>query len=682
MNRQLLSLLGVAVSIVLALGGWLYFSRIDEKRINPAQALPDNMAFAIEVEESSRQLKQLDDPTFMNRLLSNDEVSSFYQELRFVDSLLQADATIASWFNKGKSVYSFHVFENGNTGFLMGVQTLQQIDEGNALQFFQNHFPGRYKMSRRKLINETLYDFTDFETDKSFTIAFKNRLMFFSPNGSLVELALLKLSRLNLENPTEDPLSFVRKNGSSLLLHINYKNLGHLFKTALLPELGIECNLVKQFAERAIYEIKLDDEDLLLTGAVLSHETEFQFLDLLNAQAPISNNLAEYLPTNTNFAITLGFNGYSGWYKNGKEYLLSKKLYQTYKSYIDSQEKVIQYKFAAKMPSYFSNHCALISIDEPGMWKDSCYIMAIELNDAGGMQMLMLEMDQAVKQKLAGDSLQVQKDSLGNVGVCHFGDAMKYYFTDLFEGFWASRYIIKGNYLFLSNNTKILQMLQSKWEGGNTLAKNENYKQFAERLVPQSNLELLLCNEHAPKYALNFVNRELFSKMNKQMGILKRARFAALQVAGSNDKIFASQFYVKFNITKAEKNEQVWAIQLDTGLAIKPAMFMNTTLGSPVIMVQDLKHKLYQVDREGKILWTKALDGPIISEIKEIELYNNGRKQMVFNTSHQIYILDDMGKDLSGWPAWIPTGTQLPISILDPLNNKGYLFLQPDCIIK
>lgn len=84
----------------------------------------------------------------------------------------------------------------------------------------------------------------------------------------------------------------------------------------------------------------LDDEDITLKGAAQIHETSFQFLDLLNAQAPIENTLKP-IPAGLHFSYTLGFNGYQSFYKNINEYLLSRNLFVPYKSYLDSISKTI-----------------------------------------------------------------------------------------------------------------------------------------------------------------------------------------------------------------------------------------------------------------------------------------------------------------------------------------------------
>lgn len=675
MNKQLLSIISITFSIVLAIGAWLYFTKIDDKRINPILAVPDNMALAIETDNSHQRLKQLSSPEFMNRLLMNESLRLNYQNLLYLDSLLQENAIISNWFNNGKAVYSIHAFENASSGVLLSLQTLEDVNPEVIQEFFQKHFPVRFKMSKRKFVNETLYDFTDFKSDFSFTIGFRNKLMFFSTNGNLVESAMVKIGKLNNTQITEDKLSFVRKNGNGILFHVNYTNLGKLIKSQTQIQLALPFDIIGNFAERAAYEVEIEEEELLLKGAAITNETNFQFLDLLNAQAPIKNTLTEHLPSGLNYAMIIGFNGYRNWHKNVQEYLMSKDLYQNYKSYADSIEKNFQIKFVEKLPAYFNKHVALLSANEPGFWKDSSYVIAVEINESEKALALLKQMDDTWKLKNISDSNEVTIDSIYLARQCHLGDVFKYYFTDLFQGFSADYYIYNSGYLYFANNPKILQRFQEKWNSKKLLSGEPNYKAFAKKLVSASNLELSIYNDHAPKYALNFVTEDWLNLINRNIGSFKRAQYASIQFAGSNDKVFATQCYVRFNINKPEKNELVWEIQIDTGLAIAPFVVQHQSLLAPVLLTQDLNNQLYMIDREGKQLWKTTLDGPILSDIKELDIFKNGRKYYAFNTSKQIFLIDENGKNIPGWPAWIPTGTKYPVAIIDPNQDKNYQFI-------
>lgn len=670
MNKQLISILSAFVSIVLALVLYFYYSKIDDKNLRPIQVVPDNAALIIESAQSSSTLRAIANPEFMNRLLLNEKVLAFYQKLIYLDSLFKEQEDIADWFVKGKAVYSFHSFSNKSIGFFMAVQTFHDVNEGKALGFFQKNFPGRFKLSKRRFNNEEIYDFTDFKEGIQFSIAFKNKLMLFSFDGSLVEMSLLKNNQLKAKTEVEDKLSFVQNSGDGFNLYINYKNLPNLLQSAANENYQKGFELFDNFGEYAVYNIQYNDEEILLKGAASSHESNFQFLDLLNGQAPIKNTIIPFLPEQINFAFSFNYNGYSSWFKNVNEYMLSKKLYVKYSTYIDSIEVNLQVRFSEKMASKFGNHVSLISLNEPGIWKDSCYITAVEITDEAGFEQILDQMHKSYMLKYNNDTLKKSNDSLLAIKKAYLGDAFKFYFTDMFEGIDANYYIRHNGYFYFANNAPILSALQNKWQQNQLLINLPSFKNFEEKLNPQSNLELLINNEQAVKYALNFVNKPWYSILSQNLGTIKRAQWIGVQYAGSFDKVFASQVCIRFNLSKADKTEEIWNIRLDSNLISKPFVVFNKSLGTHVIIVEDALKQLQMIDRDGKILWKIKIDGQILSAFSEVNLFRNDKIQWIFNTERYIYIIDENGKNISGWPVWIPTGTKYPATVCD-FNKDG-----------
>jgi hypothetical protein len=208
--------------------------------------------------------------------------------------------------------------------FFMAVQTLREVNEAEILGFFQSFFPDRYKFVKRKFMQENIYDFTDFKNQTSFSVAFKSKLMLFSANGNMVENALVKINKVNNEILKEDKLSFIKNSGDGFNLHVNYGNFAGLLNTTLGSDSADKYAILESFAQRAVYNISLEDEQILLKGAAQTHDANFEFLDLLHAQAPIENNLRKLLPERIHFSYTLGFNGYRSFAKNVKEYLTNK----------------------------------------------------------------------------------------------------------------------------------------------------------------------------------------------------------------------------------------------------------------------------------------------------------------------------------------------------------------------
>jgi hypothetical protein len=91
---------------------------------------------------------------------------------------------------------------------------------------------------------------------------------------------------------------------------------------------------------------------------------------------------------------------------------------------------------------------------------------------------------------------------------------------------------------------------------------------------------------------------------------------------------------------------------------------------------QDSENYLYLYSNKGDLFWRKKLSGQIIGEIKQVDLYKNGRLQMAFRTSDKFYIIDRDGSIVE--PFEISTkdsNNANALSIFDYENDKNYRFL-------
>ena len=85
-----------------------------------------------------------------------------------------------------------------------------------------------------------------------------------------------------------------------------------------------------------------------------------------------------------------------------------------------------------------------------------------------------------------------------------------------------------------------------------------------------------------------------------------------------------------------------------------------------------MRNQVYLINNESKVLFKIPISGKIVGNVNQVDAFNNGNTQYLFNTSSQIYLIDETGKNIQGYPIWIPTGTNYPIQVSDYLNDKSY----------
>jgi len=103
-----------------------------------------------------------------------------------------------------------------------------------------------------------------------------------------------------------------------------------------------------------------------------------------------------------------------------------------------------------------------------------------------------------------------------------------------------------------------------------------------------------------------------------------------------------------------------------------PFLFPNHKTGSLDVAYQDEEFNLHLLDKNGKMLWKKALDNKIIGSINAVDGFKNGRKQMLFNTANQVYYLDRNGNDVGKFPLKFKDEITQPLSVFDYDNSRNY----------
>jgi hypothetical protein len=120
---------------------------------------------------------------------------------------------------------------------------------------------------------------------------------------------------------------------------------------------------------------------------------------------------------------------------------------------------------------------------------------------------------------------------------------------------------------------------------------------------------------------------------------------------------------------------KIFDVKLSENILSKPIFVKNHITKKMDIIVQDVNNNIYQISGSGKIQWKKKLEQPILGNIQQVDLYKNGRLQLLFNTKNKIYILDRNGKDVAPFPKVFKDPITLPVSVFDYDKNKNYRIL-------
>jgi hypothetical protein len=655
MNKQFATIASILISLTLGLVIYFLFFEIGDKRIKPIQVVPENAALVVESNQSSQLLKNLKNLDFYKVLLNNNSFETYFNQVELIDSLTKLDKNTYSWLGDGECVYSMHVNLNKQPAFFMAMQIKQTPKIAELNRFVSTIYPGRFQVISRKFQGEELYDFQDFKSGYSFSVAFKSRLLILSFDGSLVEQAIVKFKHINPEKQLSENEAYLAKANKDFNCYIQYSFLAKFLTGTLDPSYNSNFTILDQLADKSFYQIQPDQNELVLKGAAYTNSKKFQFLDLFNGHAPAESKINAYLTESMIFNLNFNYNSYQKWLPNLNEYLKFKQLDNKYKSFADSINnhcfKTLQFDFTHVL----GNQAGLFACLVPGIGNDSALVSYFEVNDTLGFENLMNKIND-LNPKIIPDSL-TNRTIVSDIKPYPLGDYLKVLYGDLFENITATHYIRNGHFVFISKSQETLSHLKLSWANQLKWINQERVINFKQKLIPQSNLELIIDASKASKFAMDYMNENWYGYLARNMGTFKKIGLIGIQFGGSIDKTFPSQIFVAFDSKQNEKSEKIWEIKLDT-LAIGQAQSVfSSKTGEQVLIVQDVNNQVYQIDITGKINWKYQADGPIISQIHELDLFKNNQNQIAFNTEKYIYVLNEDGKSIQGWPIWIPTST-------------------------
>ena len=239
-------------------------------------------------------------------------------------------------------------------------------------------------------------------------------------------------------------------------------------------------------------------------------------------------------------------------------------------------------------------------------------------------------------------------------------------FSPLLPETTISYYANLDDFFILTEDMDFLETIISNFQNNTTLSETSYFKDLMHNLSDESSL-FMYANEKE-------LNTILDLNFNDDKNLeLSDYKTSAIQYIYDVDFAHVNAIF-KTNKSKARNNaisEDV-NITIDATILNEPQLVNNHTNNQKDIAVQDINNNLYLISNQGKLFWKKQLDGKILGKIEQMDMYKNGRLQLVFATQSKVYVLDRNGKDVSPFPLKFNDKITQPLSVFDYDNKRNY----------
>jgi hypothetical protein len=680
-NRRIIIPFIIIASLIVVI---LFYFTV-HKRISPAEplkAVPNNAIIIIRV----NNFKALYEKTSVNNLLWNElkaipGIAKLNNQLRFLDSLLQAAPEAENILNNPPSFISAHITGKDRISFLHVLKLPPGYGESSVNSLITSLVGIRADMDNREYEGITIHEIVLKQKtgiDNFLWAASRNILMIsFSP--IILEDAIRQLnadeSVSNLKGFPEIYATAGKNVDANVFINFSRFPLGLASMAA--TSFRSKARSANDFAEWAGMDVNLLSDMLLMNGFIDPPDSAASLAALFVKQNPQKITADKILPGSIASFLTISMSD-------------PEKYVESYKSYLQALGKLTSYNntfrtlndiYTTDLPADFTmmmDNELTLAYDEPSPQDDSAQVYVLLRVKSKGLatdkMMGLLQKAAAYESKSVSDfTINYQLDNEVNYNIYRLP---VYNLTaNLFGGIFSSLgehfFVLIDNYLVFGSSAQSLRSLIHNQVLNKTLENDEAFKQFKNSLSPRSNILFYNNLNRSRRVFSPFLRKDLAAGWEKYEAVFQKIPVMGFQMY-SNNKMLYSNFLVKYLPVNTQETQTVWESKLDTLAACKPVFVLNQETQQNVVFVQDMRHNIYLINQVGRILWKIQLPELINSEIYQVDYFRNGKKQLLFSTRHSLYLIDRMGNFVGRYPIQLRSPATCGVSVFDYDNTRDY----------
>lgn len=213
---------------------------------------------------------------------------------------------------------------------------------------------------------------------------------------------------------------------------------------------------------------------------------------------------------------------------------------------------------------------------------------------------------------------------------------------------------VVGDHVVFAVSTAALERWIDQYIVGETLSANADFLQMAQSLPAESGASVLLNLAALPVLAPSLWPTDRVLSVEPRLQALATLGWLGADLRRSANGYWLEAHLARSPASAAPADPQtalVWKTALAADAATAPSIVdTDWEEGSVSIFVQDVRHQLYRLGRDGKLRWRRQLPGPMLSGVQSIDFFYNQTSCYFFNTPDALWLLDENGRDVEGFP--------------------------------
>lgn len=517
-----------------------------------------------------------------------------------------------------------------------------------------------YKVKQKTYSEAEVFHFFKEDGSKNYFVSAYRDVILFSTSSNLVEEGIRQInSGYNLKQDADFNKLYETSNEKDVAnLFINLKEMPGLLKKWLpLTESGF----VSHLGSWAELDVQVHNQELIMSGLSLLPGEEAFYLQSFDGVDAQKTTAQEIIPANAGLWVGTTF-------ANAEQY------HRNYRAYLERQGRLRKHDQLLAKLNFDAEEFLL-------QWVDSeMGFFAFAGKSGANNQVAYFSYRDAEDATQKLDQLADPDFIEGYRGIVikkmQPENALPRLYGRLFEDFHFPYFIVHNGFVLFCENLPVMKGTINDLLDGKTLAQDEGFVEFNGKLPSKTHLKVLATSPGFLPILANALEGGDARIMETQAEGLNNFRWAALQMKVDDDAAYTN-FYLVHASKKKERVGRQWSTQLQSQAANVPQFLRNHQNRKYDIAIQDKDHRLYLIDYNGKILWTKMLDGPIMGNITQVDAFKNNKLQMVVNTSGTLYLIDRLGRDVENFPVKLDAAATAPVGVFNYDQARNYRLVVP-----
>ncbi len=666
--------------ILLALTQAVRFLWNKSKTADVFLLVPAGAVAVVDIPDAANWWKQADSTYLWQGLKETPYFAQLQQRLEQLATLPGQGREIMAYLGDKRIYASIHVMGKADIGYLFYVPMPTDGPPPAQPVIDQWVKQGKYSTEARQYQGQTIQEISDRATGEVFSYLFHKNYFIASFSPFLLEDAIRNFSALNRDNfYTLNRAALAKlETGDRPYTYVNIRKMPE-FLSAFS---GDDLAGVGQWAKSLAAETDLRRGSLVLRGTVLPGEDDSptDWVNILAGQAPSPHRpLLQYVPEQTALMLRIGFS-------DGPKLL---KAWQAHRADVGGEPLTSS---AESLEEEFN----FSATDLFGETNGEVALLIMENVDKNVIDRVVLvglktraKVEKWVN-SLAQNAANLKKDTVVhevygklNIAQVDVPELPSKLYGPSFAGFPRSFVGFLGDYLVIGNSARAVKNWLDQVENEQVWGKSVKNGEFMSLFGAESNLLMVASQVRYWKQLQTQLLPDRQATAVAHQRQFLRLEWLGLQVSGQGNKFDAVLALKHRRLRPATGRGSAalakYATKLAAPVNTRPWIFRSHVDKSWETLVQDNQNNLSLFSSEGKRLWSTPLGGRIAGNIHQIDIYNNGKFQFLFCTSGGIYVVDRLGRFVTGFPkafSWQAPLRQL--SVIDYDNSKNYRFAVAD----